>query len=133
MSSTRSIIKRDDGRGLLGSLALVLGGMGLLKFLAIMVDEGPARSPWGFLLVAVVPFLVGRALLGSRTRAGALVIAVFAALLAVVCVVAVVVGIEPYWPDYLVVFVGGPLALCALGVAVRVVGAARSARTFPAA
>jgi hypothetical protein len=106
--------------------------MGLLKFLAIMVDAGPARSPWLFLLIAVVPFLVGRALLASRPRGGALLIAVFAALLALLCAGAVVGGIEPYWPDYLVVFVGGPLALCAVGVAVRVIRAGRSAPAFPA-
>jgi hypothetical protein len=54
-------------------------------------------------------------LLGSRPRAGAPVIAVFTARLALLCAGTVVVGIEPYWGDYLVVFVSDQLALCTVG------------------
>jgi len=112
--------RRDNGQQLLGVLAVVVGGMGLAKFLGLMAMYGPAQSPWIFLLVLVVPFLVGRLLLPSHPRAAAAMIGVFAALLAVICAAAVVQGIEPYWADYVLVFVGGPLAVATVGLAVRV-------------
>lgn len=116
---TRS--KERDGRRLLGVLALTIAGLGLLKFGAIMAVAGPMQSPWGFLLVLVVPFLVGRWLLKAHARAGAMVIAPFAGLLATLAVMALANGMEPYWADYLVVLVGGPLALAAVLVAVRII------------
>jgi hypothetical protein len=116
---TRSM--EHDAQRVLGVLALTIAGLGMLKFGGIMVDIGPMQSPWGFLLVLVAPFLVGRWLLASHPRAGAIVIASFAGLLATACAVALANGIEPYWADYLVVFVGGPIALIAVGVAVRVI------------
>lgn len=112
---------RSSAQRLLGVLALLIGAMGLVKFLGLMAVQGPAQSPWGFLLVLVAPFLIGRLLLTSRARLAAAVIGVAAALLAALCVVAVVQGVQPYWGDYLVVFVGGPLAVAAVGVAVRVI------------
>jgi hypothetical protein len=42
---------------------------------------GFAYAPWGFVLVIVLPFLVGRALLRSRPRVGAVVIGFMSALL----------------------------------------------------
>lgn len=123
MSATVNITRSEerDGRRLLGALALTIAGLGLLKFGGLMVELGPMQSPWGFLLVLVAPFLVGTWLLKAHARAGATVIASFAGLLATVAVVALANGIEPYWADYLVVFVGGPLALAAVGVAVRII------------
>lgn len=119
LNLTRS--KERDGRRLLGVLALTIAGLGLLKFGGLMVELGPMQSPWGFLLVLVVPFLVGTWLLKAHPRAGATVIASFAGLLATLAVLALANGLEPYWGDYLVVFVGGPLALAAVGVAVRII------------
>jgi hypothetical protein len=123
MSSTMHLpgSRAQDGQRLLGVLSLTIAGLGILKFGGLMAEYGPASSPWGFLLVLVVPFLVGRWLLPSHPRAGAIVIAVFAGLLVTACAVAVANGIEPYWADYLVVFVGGPIALVAVGLAVRVI------------
>jgi hypothetical protein len=119
-----SILTRSterDSKRLLGILALTIGGLAALKFFAIMAVIGPMQSPWLFLLIAVVPFLVGGRLLASHPRPGAIVIAVFAGLFATLCGVAIATGIEPSWADYLMVFVCGPLALAAIGVAARVI------------
>jgi hypothetical protein len=123
MSNTGNLTrsKEHDAQRLLGVLALIIAGLGVLKFSGLMAELGPANSPWGFLLVLVAPFLVGSWLLPAHRRAGAIVIAIFAGLLATVCAVALANGIEPYWADYLIVFVGGPIALVAVGLAVRVV------------
>lgn len=118
--SNIQISQRNTSRRLLGIFALIISGIGLVKFLGLMVIHGPAQSPWFFLLVFVAPFLVGWRLLRSRPRGGAAVIGVSAAGLAAVCVGAVVTGIEPYWGDYALIFVGGPLALAAVGLAIRV-------------
>jgi hypothetical protein len=111
---------RSSAQRLLGVLAVLISALGMAKFLGLMAVYGPARSPWGFLLVLVAPFVVGRLLLTSHARIAATVIGVFAAPLAALCVVGAVQGVQPYWGDYLVVFVGGPLAVAAVGVAVRV-------------
>jgi hypothetical protein len=120
MSGIKSISQRHASQPLLGIFSLTIGGIGLAKFLGLMFVYGPAQSPWFFLLLFVVPFLIGWRLLRSRPRGGAVVIGVFAAALVALCVVAVVTGIEPYWADYVLVFVGGPFALAAVGLAVRV-------------
>lgn len=116
----QSINQRYTSRRLLGIFALIIAGIAVAKFLGLMVTLGPARSPWFVVLAFVVPFLVGWRLLKSQPRVGAGVIGVFSALLAAVCVGAVATGIEPYWGDYLLVLVGGPLALAAVGLAIRV-------------
>lgn len=123
MSNTVNLTRttEQNSRRLLGILALTIAGLGVLKFGGLMAELGPANSPWGFLLVLVAPFLVGRWLLASHRRAGAVVIALFAGLLAALCVAALATGLEPYWGDYIVVFVGGPLALFAVGLAFRVI------------
>lgn len=114
-------VKRYSSRRLLGLLAVLVAGIGLLKFLGLLVDLGPAQAPWGFLLVFVVPLLVGTLLLPARPRVGAAVIGVVAAVMGVGCAVVILQGaIEAYWGDYLLVFVGGPLAWTAAAVAVRV-------------
>lgn len=118
--STTTSTRSDASQRILGALAVAVGGVGLIKFLGLLAVYGPAQSPWGFLLVLVTPFLAGRLLLQSHPRMAAAVIGVFAALLAAVCVVALLQGIEPYWGDYLLIFVGGPLALAATPIAVRV-------------
>lgn len=121
MSSILTRSTERDSKRLLGVLALTIAGLGLLKFGGLMVDLGPMQSPWGFLLVLVIPFLVGTWLLKAHARAGAMVIASFAGLLATLAVLALANGIEPYWADYLVVLVGGPLGLAAVLVAVRII------------
>jgi peptidoglycan/LPS O-acetylase OafA/YrhL len=110
----------------MGFSALGAASLGLLKYLTILFETGVADSPWVFLVVFVVPFIVGTALLRSRPRAGAGVIALFGLGLAAVCAVGAVAtvqnigqGIPPYWPDLLVIFVGGPLALLAVVTAGR--------------
>jgi hypothetical protein len=101
--------------------AVTIAALGLAKFFGIMLEAGPANSPWVFLLVLVVPFLVGPLLLPSRPRAGAVVIGVTAAfLVALSATVLVTRTLEPYLGDYLLVFLGGPLALVGVVMAVRV-------------
>src|SRR4051812_9074703 len=115
MSSTVSAQKRDTSQRLLGTFSLVIGGMGLIKFLGFVVMFGPGKSPWLYLLVFVLPFLVGWPLLRSRPRFAAVLIGTAAALFGALCIGVVVTGtIEPYWPDYVLVFVAGPLALAAV-------------------
>jgi peptidoglycan/LPS O-acetylase OafA/YrhL len=113
--------KEQDSQRLLHGLALIIASLAALKFFAIMAIVGPMQSPWLFLAITVVPFLIGGRLLASHPRAGAIVIAVFAGLFATLCGIAIATGIEPSWADYLMVFVCGPLSLAAIGVAVRVV------------
>lgn len=121
MSNFLTQSRRD--KWLLGVLAVLVGALGLMKFLVTMLDAGPADSPWIFLLVLVIPFLVGRLLLPSHPRVGAALIGVFAALFAVICALALIQGIEPFWVDYVLVFAGGPLAVAAVWLAVRVLRA----------
>jgi hypothetical protein len=118
---------RDNGQRLLGVLALAIACIGLAKFLGLMVLYGPAQSPWMFLLVFVLTFLTGRRLLPSHPRIGAAIIGAFAAWLVVICAAALVVGMEP--ADYVLVFVGGPLAVGAVGLAARAFGHAPSSRS----
>jgi peptidoglycan/LPS O-acetylase OafA/YrhL len=112
---------RRDARVLAG-LAWAIAALGTLKYLALAIEGGIARSPWGFALVLVLPFVVGALALASRRRLGAAVIGLFAAVFAVVCAVAVSEGVSPhdYWADLVLILVGGPLALLALGLSVRV-------------
>lgn len=120
-TQTPTTVVRYSSRRLLGLLAVLVGAIGLAKFLGLMVELGPAQAPWGFLLVLVVPFLVGRSLLPARPRVAAALIGLFAAVIVGGCTVVIIQGIiQPYWGDYLLVFIGGPLALAAVVVAVRV-------------
>ena len=92
------------------------------QYLALAIEGGVARSPWGFALVLVLPFVLGAVALPSRRRLGAGVVGLFAAVFAVVCGVAVSGGVslDDYWADLLLILVGGPLALVAVGLSVRV-------------
>src|SRR5215212_6875002 len=90
----------------LGAIGWVIAALGLIKFLGILIDAGAASAPWMFLLVLVLPFVVGALLLRDHPRAGAAVIGTFAALMATLYGIAVVQGIEPYWADWMMVLVG---------------------------
>jgi hypothetical protein len=120
---------RDTSRRLLGSIALTIACIGLVKFLGLMVQYGPAQSPWLFLLVFVPTFLVGRLLLPTHPRVAAAIIAAFATLLVAITTAALIAGVEPYWADYLFVFVGAPLALAAVGLAAHVLAHASESPT----
>jgi hypothetical protein len=113
---------RQDPAVLLDRLGLGIAVLTAVKFVAIwsLVHWDLSMSPWGFLVLFVPPFLIAHALLPRRPRIGAVVAGIPAALLAVATAVAVVTGIEPNFLDYLVVFVGGPVALAAAVLAVRV-------------
>lgn len=120
MVGTQSINQRYTSRRLLGIFALIIAGIALAKFLGLMVTLGPARSPMvrRSRVRGPVPRRLATAGVAPPSRAG--VIGVFSALLVAVCVGAVASGIEPYWGDYLLVLVGGPLALAEMGLAFRI-------------
>ncbi len=115
---------RSDARVLAG-LASAIAALGTVKYLALAIEGGVARSPWGFALVLVLPFVVGALALTSRPRLGAAVVGLFATVLAVACGVAVSGGVslDDHWADLLLILVGGPLALLAVGLSVRVLAA----------
>jgi hypothetical protein len=102
----------------LATISWAVFGLGLIKFFAIAIPAGADHAPWYFLLVLVSPFAAGSLLLRANARAGAAVIGLFAALMASLCVIAVVQGIE-YWHDWLLVALGGPLYVIAVGLSVR--------------
>jgi len=107
---------------LLGWLGLAIAALAAFKFLGILISVhwDVTRAPWFFLALFVPPFLIARAVVERRPRIGAALAGIPAALLAGACAVAMVHGLEPYFGDYLVVFVGGPLALATAVLAVRV-------------
>jgi hypothetical protein len=112
---------RRDAR-VLAWLAWGIAALGTIKYLALAIEGGVARSPWGFALILVLPFVLGAVALTSHRRLGAVVVGLFAALLVFLCGVAVSEGIslDTYWPDLLVILIGGPTALIAVGLSVRV-------------
>lgn len=117
MSSSSTVDRRVDRRRLLGWLALFIACLGLVKYLVLLVEGGPAKSPWFFLIAFVVPFVAGKLLLPAHPRAGATLIGLCSAALATICVIGAAAGVGSFWPDYLVVYVAGPAALVALVVA----------------
>lgn len=128
MSTLTSPVRtRAEATQLLGHLALLIAAMGVVKFVGLAHKHGIEDSPYGFLLVLVAPFLVGRLLLGSRPRAAAGLIGLFAAGFATLVTVRLAASGLPlqFWGDYLVVFVGGPAAVLAVLTALRVLGRRR--------
>lgn len=113
---------RPERAVLLGRLGLAIAALSTIKFVGILasVHWNLSMSPWGFLALFAVPFVIARAVLPRHPRTGAVVAGIPAALLAGAAVVAGFAGIEPFFVDYLVVFVGGPLAAAAAVLAVLV-------------
>ena len=98
--------------------AAVLLALGTLKYLAILIDAGfdLSQAPHFFLLVFALPFGLVLLLLPRLRRTGLVLM-----LLIDVSFVAFLVGnvvqngfVKEGWADYLVVYVGGPVA--AIGV-----------------
>ena len=121
VTQTPAVSEGYPSRRLLGRLAVAIAGLGLLKFLGLLIEAGPTQAPWGFLLVVVAPFLIGRILLSAYPRIGAVVVGVMATAAATLSGAVLIQGsLEPYWGDYLLVFIGGPLSLVAIVAAIRV-------------
>lgn len=118
MTST-TVTRSPDTARVLSATAWVVFALGMVKFSALAVEHGLAQAPWGLLIVLIAPFAAGAALIGSRRRAGAAVIGLWSAALVAVLAVGVVQGLEPYWADWLLLLVGGPLALIAVGLSGR--------------
>ena len=115
------LANRTSSQRLLCHITVALGGLGLMKFLGGLVESGAADAPWGFLIVWVTPFAVAWLLLRrSQPRAGAIVACVLAVLVVAVLTQALIQGLQPAWTDYLLVILGGPLALAAIGLSIRV-------------
>jgi len=98
--------------------AAVIAAVGLLKFLDIFVQSGfdITVSPWGFLLLFVLPFVVVLILAPRHIRAAAWVMVPFS--LATFLWMAIGIsqsdfGVGLGWSDLLAGYVGG--AACAVG------------------
>lgn len=100
-------------------LSLLVGAVSLTKYLGLAVRDF-ANAPHFFLLFLTAPFFVGAAVGQRLPRTAAIITLLFGGLYSYLMVMQLVVGIEPYWGDYLLVFVGLPLALGALFMAGRV-------------
>ncbi len=109
----------DRFAGMLGTLCLLIGAVSLVKYLGLAVKDF-ANSPHFFLVFLVVPFFVAAALARRLPRTAAVITILFGGLYAYLMIMQLIGGIEPFWGDYLLVFVGLPLALAALVVSVRV-------------
>lgn len=110
-------------------LALLIAGLVLIKFLGLAAKHGISDAPWLVLPVLFLPFVVGSALLTARPRAGAAMLLPFALLLAAIASVKASQGLEPYWGDYLLAYVGGPAAAVVAVAALRVLVSSRSTTT----
>ena len=73
------------------------------------------------MIVWVPPFAVAWWLLRRhQSPAGAILAAVLSVLVVAVLAQDLNQGLQPAWTDYLLVIVGGPLALTAIGLSIRV-------------
>jgi hypothetical protein len=100
-------------------LSLLVGVVSLTKYLGLAVQDF-ANAPHFFLLFLTAPFFVAAAVGQRLPRTAAIITLLFGGLYSYLMVMQLVGGIEPYWGDYLLVFVGLPLALGALVMAGRV-------------
>jgi hypothetical protein len=94
--------------------AAVLLVLGILKYLAILIDVGfdLSQAPHFFLLVFAAPFGLVLLLLPRLQRAGLVLMVLMGGLLLAFLVGSVVQNgfAKEGWADYLVVYVGGPVA-----------------------
>ena len=94
--------------------AVCLAVLATLKFLSLLVAAGfdPAKAPWAFLVLAL-PFVIGLLMLARRPRPATVLLGACSAAVAVwtVAIVALNGPRLQDWADYLVVYLGGPIAL----------------------
>ena len=104
-----------------GGMALAV--LGLVKFVSLLAAEGfdPARAPWGFLVVFVVPLVIGSALVYRMPRVAAVLVGLFSLALLAFIVGAIVQNgpILEHWSDYLVAYVGGPISVAVIVAALK--------------
>ena len=100
-------------------LCLLVGAVSLTKYLGLALKDF-ANAPHFFLLLLTVPFFVAAAVAQRLPMTAAVITLLFGGLYSYLMVMQLFGGIEPYWGDYLLVFVGLPLALGALFMAGRV-------------
>ena len=103
--------------------AAVLLALGTLKYLAILIDVGfdLSQAPHFFLLAFALPFGLVLLLLSRRRRTGLVLMLLIGGLLVAFLVGNVIQNgfAKEVWADYLVVYIGGPVA------AIGVIAAAR--------
>lgn len=107
-----------SSRTLFRVAAAVVALVGLAKFLDIFIQSGfdITTSPWGFLLVFVLPFVVVLLLARSHIRAAAWVMIPFSLVTLAWMVLGITqndFGVGLGWSDLLAGYVGG--AACAVG------------------
>jgi peptidoglycan/LPS O-acetylase OafA/YrhL len=114
MSASTTDRTTSAPRAILGLGAVCIAVLALVKFLSLLMAAGfdPARAPWAFLVLAL-PFVIGLLMLPRRPRPATVLLGTCSAAVAV-WTVAVVALNGPQlqdWSDYLVVYLGGPIAL----------------------
>jgi hypothetical protein len=108
---------------------LALAVISFVKYASIAVRSF-ADAPHFFLVFLVLPFVVSALLVPRAPRAGAIVFLLFGGLYTWLMLLQLVNGVEDdYWGDYLLVYVGGPVAVAGLVLAVPVLRAARPSRS----
>ena len=112
----------------LRNVSLALVAISLVKYASIAVRD-VASAPHFFLVFLVLPFVVSAVLLTRQPRTAAVVYLLFGGLYALLMVQQLFGGIEDdYWGDYLLVYVGMPVAVVGLVLAVPVLVAGRPGR-----
>jgi hypothetical protein len=103
---------------------LALGLVGFIKYAALAVtalaDNDFGNAPHFFLVFLVLPYVVCAVLARRTPPASAILFLLFGGLFAWLMIQQIVGGIEDYWGDYMLVFVGLPISLAGLVLAVRV-------------
>lgn len=94
--------------------AMCLAALPMIKFLSLLVSAGfdPTEAPWAFLVLAL-PFVIGLLMLSRHPRPATVLLGACSAAVAIwtVAIVAVNGPQLQDWSDYLVVYLGGPIAL----------------------
>ena len=110
---------------------LALALVSFIKYASLAV-KGFADAPHFFLAFLVMPFVVSALLLQWAPRAGAIVFLLFGAIYSWAMSLQLFGGIEDnYWGDYMLVYVGLPIALVGLVLAVLVLKQGRAAPAHP--
>jgi hypothetical protein len=120
MSTDAVTAPRTSTAQLFARLCWVLSGLVAIKYVALAIEGGVANAPHFFLICFALPLAIAALLSSRRPRIAAVVALPFAAWFALwVVLILVTSTLEPYWGDYMVVFIGGPISFLIIGTAVR--------------
>ncbi len=108
-------------RRILALGAISLAVLGAVKFLSLFMSSGfdPAKAPWAFLVLFALPFAIGLLMLSRHPRTATILLGVLSAAVAAwaIAIVALNGPRLQEWADYLVVYLGGPIALATTAAA----------------